>query len=314
MKQLRGFMHGVNLGGWMSQCDYSPNTLEYFIVEEDFEMIASWGLDHVRLPIDYNVLESGLNVSELGFGYVQRAVSWSKKYCLNIILDLHKTAGFSFDAGEAETGFFESEACQQRFYALWEQFAQRFGGEEHVAFELLNEVTDQAFLPAWKRISREAIRRIRAFAPETKILVGGYWNNSVEAVKDLDTPYDENTVYNFHCYDPLAFTHQHAPWVSHADVSHSMSFEESGADSAYFEERFASAIAKADAENAYLYCGEYGVIDRVAPEEALKWFKSISAVFSAHGIGRAAWSYRKMDFGLSDGRMDGVREELLKYL
>ena len=41
---------------------------------------------------------------------------------------------------------------------------------------------------------------------------------------------------------------------------------------------------------------------------------TISAVFSAHGIGRAAWRYRKMDFGLSDGRMDSVREELLKYL
>ena len=59
MKQLSGFMHGVNLGGWLSQCDYSNDRLENFIKEEDLAVIASWGLDHVRLPVDYNIFEGG---------------------------------------------------------------------------------------------------------------------------------------------------------------------------------------------------------------------------------------------------------------
>jgi hypothetical protein len=33
-----------------------------------------------------------------------------------------------------------------------------------------------------------------------------------------------------------------------------------------------------------------------------------------NGIGRAAWSCRKMDLGISDARMDGVRDELLKHI
>ena len=48
--------------------------------------------------------------------------------------------------------------------------------------------------------------------------------------------------------------------------------------------------------------------------EKLKWFKTINAVFEKYGIARSAWSYREMDFGLSDARMDGVRDELIKYL
>ena len=40
----------------------------------------------------------------------------------------------------------------------------------------------------------------------------------------------------------------------------------------------------------------------------------INAAFLKYGIGRAAWSYRRMDFGLSDARMDGVREELLRFI
>jgi hypothetical protein len=40
----------------------------------------------------------------------------------------------------------------------------------------------------------------------------------------------------------------------------------------------------------------------------------IHTAFETYGIGRAAWSYREMDFGISDARMDAVREELLRYL
>lgn len=57
MRRWIGFEHGVNLGGWLSQCDYSKERLEHFIVEEDIKRISDWPVDHVRLPIDYNVLQ-----------------------------------------------------------------------------------------------------------------------------------------------------------------------------------------------------------------------------------------------------------------
>ncbi len=316
MKTFKGFRKGVNLGGWLSQCDYSPERLNGFIVERDFEKIASWGLDHVRLPIDYNVLEDEAGgYRQSGFNHVARAVDYSRKYGLNIVLDLHKTAGYSFDAHYGENGFFEKKALQERFFRLWEQIARRFGNEPgRVAFELLNEVTDKAYMDVWINIAREAVRRIRQLAPETDILLGGYWNNSVEAVKDLPAPFDARIIYNFHCYDPIEFTHQHAHWVSHADVKHDVSYEQSGATTEYFERLFASALEKAEQNGAALYCGEYGVIENAKAEDALKWFKAINAAFEAHGIGRAAWSYKYMNFGLTDPRMDAVRDELIRYL
>ena len=315
MKTFDGFMKGVNLGGWLSQCDYSRERLNGFITEKDIASIASWGLDHVRLPIDYNVLEAEGGYSPEGFGHVQRAVDWCKRYGLNIVLDLHKTAGFSFHAGYAENGFFDSPALQERFCALWEQIACMFGDDpEHIAFELLNEVTDKSYMPRWMEIAKAAFERIRAHAPETRILLGGYWNNSVEAVKDLDAPWDENVVYNFHCYDPMLFTHQRASWVRNTDVNRDVSYLESGADEKYFEERFASALDAAQSRGAALYCGEYGVIENATPEDTLKWYKAINAVLTRHNIARAAWSYKQMNFGLSDKRLDGVREELIKYL
>lgn len=316
MKEM-GFGRGVNLGGWMSQCDYSAERLDGFITEEDIARIASWGLDHVRLPLDYNVLENedGTAYRGEGFERVRKAYGWCRKYGLNLVLDLHKTAGFSFDEGERETGFFSSGEYQERFYRLWEQIAERCGEDPaHVAFELLNEVTDREYMDAWNRIADTCIRRIRKIAPEHLILVGGYHNNSAHAVPALDPPADGRVIYNFHCYEPLPFTHQGAYWVKDLDRAARPSFEEMNLPADYFDTLFAPAIQAAAKNRTGLYCGEYGVIDRASPEDTVKWFRAIHDCFERHGIARCAWSYKEMDFGLSDSRLDGVRDELVRLL
>ena len=316
MLKKMGICRGVNLGGWLSQCDYSAERLNNFIVAEDFSRIASWGLDHVRIPVDYNVLEDDRGGYDApGWERLDFALAQCEKHGLKAVIDLHKTAGFSFDNGEMETGFFADAACQERFCRLWEQIARRYGClSDRVVFELLNEVTSPDFIDVWNRVAKEAIGRIRVYAPNTLILVGSYHNNSAPAVQALDAPADDRVVYNFHCYDPLHYTHQGAYWVDQLDKSARVAFEKSGATQAYFEELFSSAIAAAERNHTTLYCGEYGVIDIVPTADALEWFKVINAVFERHGIARCVWSYRAMDFGIADERWDILRDELLKVL
>ena len=312
-----GFYRGVNLGGWFSQCDYSRERLDHFIEEKDIDVIAGWGLDHVRIPMDYNVLENeDGSLKQEGFDRIARAVGWCEKRGLKVVLDLHKTAGYSFDAAENEGGFFHNEVYQGRFYRLWEGLAAQFNDPDRIAFELLNEVTDPSVIGEWNGIAAECIRRIRKIAPKSLILVGSYWNNSPDAVKDLDPPADDRVIYNFHCYDPVDFTHQGATWIPDPafDINRRVAFEEMEITPEYFEGRFESAIRTAEGRGTTLYCGEYGVIDLATPEDTVKWFRTINEVFEKHQIARSVWSYRQMDFGLSDSRMDGVRDELIKYL
>lgn len=316
MLKSKGFYKGVNLGGWLSQCDYSKDRLDIFITKQDIAKIATWGVDHVRLPIDYNVLENDTNdYKEDGFARIDKAIEWCQEFHLNLVLDLHKTAGFSFDFGEKEDGFFESKKLQERFLLLWEEIARRYGKyADTVAFELLNEVTEQSYIDVWNRLSNECIRRIRVFAPDTLILIGSYNNNCASAVKDLAKPYDDKVVYNFHCYESLLFTHQGATWTDKINPDARMSYEESRLSPEFFEDFFASALETAKKNNTVLYCGEYGVIDRVSPEDTLRWYKDINSIFEKYGISRCAWSYKEMDFGLSDERLKPVFNELLKYL
>ncbi|MCR5632759.1 MAG: glycoside hydrolase family 5 protein [Eubacterium sp.] len=342
MKKLEGYMHGVNLGGWLSQCDHTKERYDNFIKEEDIEVIKNWGLDHIRVPIDYDLVEDNEgNYKEDGFAYLDKVLDWAEKYNLNMILDLHKTFGFSFDDGEAETGFFENASYQERFYKLWEEFAKRYGKySDRLCFEILNEVTDKEYCDIWNEISTKCIKRIRAIAPDIKILLGGYYNNSIEALKDLALPVDENIVYNFHCYEPLVFTHQGGYWVAGMDTNFRMPFDVTygkyneyteqnlaryaadfsdfdqdkvmGVD--YFENLVSEAVRVAEERNVALYCGEYGVINLATAEDTMKWYKMICSVFEKHGIGRAAWSYKEMDFGLVDDHMKSVIDELVKIL
>ncbi len=316
MKKLLDLHRGVNLGGWLSQCDYSAERLNHFIAAEDFARIASWGLDHVRIPVDYNVLEDDRGGYDApGWERLDFALAQCEKHGLKTVIDLHKTAGFSFDKGEAETGFFADEKYQQRFLRLWDEITRRYGRlHERVVFELLNEVTSPDFMPVWNRVAGEAIRRIHQAAPEMLVLVGSYHNNSAPAVPALDPPADDKVVYNFHSYDPIEYTHQGAPWVDILDKSVRIPFAQSGVTEEMFEKHFAPAFEAAQARNAALYCGEYGVIDRVAPEDAVHWFRTINAVFERHGVARAVWSYKQMDFGVGDPRWDALRDELIKAL
>ncbi len=342
MKKLLGFTHGVNLGGWLSQCDHTKERYDTFIVEDDIKEIKSWGLDHIRVPVDYNLVEDEEgNYLEEGFAYIQKAIDWAGKYGLNMVLDLHKTYGYSFDAAEEESGFFDNEAYQERFYKLWDQFASRYGKySDRLAFEILNEVTDKEYSDTWNRISGECIQRIRKFAPDIKILIGGYYNNSIEALKDLSMPVDENIVYNFHCYEPLIFTHQGGWWVPGMDTSFRMPFDvpyseyTKNADEhlsafsekfdkynpddkigiEYFEDLVSEAVRVAEERNVALYCGEFGVIELAEAEDALKWYKLICACFDKYDIARAAWSYKEMNFGLVDEHLKDVKDEIIKLL
>lgn len=345
MRKFEGFLKGINLGGWLSQfSSYSHEHFKTFITEKDIKDIANMGFDHVRVPVDYNVLEDqNANILQEGYVYLQNAVDWCKKYGIKILIDLHEVYGYSFDPLKKDMDrecFFYDKDLQERFFKLWETIATHFANQaDIVAFELLNEVVLSTVYEAWNKVANEAIKRIRAIAKDNYIVLGGVCYNNVTSVKLLDAPYDDKIVYNFHCYDPLIFTHQKAYWVdgmpSDFELKYPGSLEEYREASTkfsknlvgaifdseikeigtnLFETLFKTAIEAANKHNAPLYCGEYGVIELAPMQDALRWFKDINSVFNKYGIGRALWNYKGKDFGLVDKYYAPIKDELVKYL
>ncbi len=342
MKEFTGFKRGIDLGGWLSQCDnndYSEKHFSEFITEKDFDVIAGWGLDHVRLPFDYNIImtDSGEFV-ESGFKWLAFAVDECEKRGLNVVLDLHKTAGFVFDNLEC-FDFFDSAELQDMFIKLWLEMTRRYGERKNVVFELLNEVTDEAVAQKWNKIAARTIGEIRKVNADIRVIIGGIHNDSIYGLTLLEKPEFDNIVFTFHCYDPLLFTHQKAYWVPEMPSDYTIEYpvsekrvlEESQRlfgnkyidgltmsdeplSTEFFERMFKEACEIAERNGVPLYCGEYGVIDRADPQSTLNWYRDIHAAFEKMGIARAAWTYKEKDYGLIGEHYSDILDELIKLL
>jgi len=330
---------GVNLGGWLSQCpEYTPNRYETFITESDIKDIAGMHFDHVRLPIDYEVIETedGEEIAD-NYKFIDNAIDWCRKYGLKTILDVHKTWGYFFDNASKEglNTLFSSPEAQERFIKLWDKLSSRYGKySDTVAMELLNEVVNPEYAPSWNELIGRTVNTIRKNAPDTTIIYGGVEWNSAATLKLLDAPADDNIIFTFHYYEPLVFTHQKAPWVPqipqdldvdyredieyYKDLSSKIGLQGEGCASTdvsrmgieFHEKMMGEALKVGKDRNITLYCGEFGVIDRADPKEALKWYKDVVATFKKYGIGYCAWSYKEMDFGIRGEQYLAVRELL----
>ncbi|MBR1471812.1 MAG: cellulase family glycosylhydrolase [Lachnospiraceae bacterium] len=345
MRIFEGFQKGVNLGGWISQfAKYDKAHFDSFITGKDIAEIAALGFDHVRVPVDYNVLEDEEGrLKEDGFACLENCRAWCEEYGLRMLIDLHECYGYSFDPLKKDMDrerFFYDDALQARFLKLWEEIAVRFRDYPgQVAFEPLNEVVLQEVADAWNKVVAKYIETMRRIVPDSYLVIGGVCYNNVMSVPLLDIPLDEKIVYNFHCYEPIIFTHQGAYWVENMPqdfriaypktledykaAGNSLSTDLAGAvynegiseiGEGFFEDIFAPAIQKAEADNVPLYCGEYGVIDLAAAESRLNWLRDIHAVFKKHGIGRALWNYREKDFGMVDESFAAIRDRFMEIL
>lgn len=345
MRIFEGFQKGVNLGGWISQfAKYDTKHFETFITKEDIAYIASLGFDHVRVPVDYNVLEDEEgNKLESGFQYLENCRDWCREYGLHMLIDLHECFGYSFDPLKVDMDrkvFFYDEALQTRFLNLWKEIATSFKDDQDmVAFEPLNEVVLYEVHEAWNALVKRYIEMMREIVPEAYIVIGGVQYNHVSNVKLLDPPYDDKIVYNFHCYEPFLFTHQGAYWVDYMpadfrvayplpieeyrklykeviDTHDGVVFLEEVAELGpkFFDIIFDDAIKAAEKYDAPLYCGEYGAIDLSENHSKIRWLKDIHTAFKAHGIGRALWNYKEKDFGFVDESFKEVQQEFIECL
>ena len=340
---LEKYRSGVNLGGWISQCSYAREHIAGFIKKEDVQRIASWGLDHIRLPFDYPVLEADGNpfvYLEEGFGVIDRLLDWCKDSSLNLVLDLHKAPGYAFGNKIEDNVLFTDETAQKRFVSLWQEIARRYGAEgDNVIFELMNEIVD-AHGETWNGIARKAIEGIWEIDPNRHILLGGPYYNSAAGLDTLEIWDDERILYNFHYYDPFLFTHQRARWTHLKDSGISQSYPgkiegldrlkeifggdkpehykalnaDTVFDRAFLENALSPAVAFAKRTGRELYCGEYGAIDLADLHSRVNWLRDINDLFEENGFGRACWSYKGMNFTSIDENGEPVSQELIKAL
>lgn len=316
MKPLYGYMAGANLGHWISQYgNQSEAHWDSYIVESDIERMRGWGMDHIRVPVDYFLFESDDNpgvYDENRLKYIDNLLMWCKKQGLNLILDLHHAPGFFFGNG-AKNDLFTNRQSQLRFINIWKFFSVRYRDEgDNLIFELLNELVWENSDP-WNQLWQETAAEIHKLSPNRRIIIGGNNYNNVHELKNLTVVDDDRIIYNFHFYEPFIFTHQRAGWMPSMvayktpvaypfKVADHLAFY-GGKAPEYFngrdvvDKRFLADYMQPvfdfiKEHDKTVYCGEYGVIANADNESAARWLSDMADLMLEHGIGHAVWSYR----------------------
>jgi len=334
---------GINLGGWLSQYKrYDHQHFGEFITRADIQRIADWGFDHIRLPIDYPMLECDSRPGKLlesGLDYLFGCLKWCEKAGLRVILDLHKAPGYAFDEQESNQ-LEQSIAYQDRLVRLWSEICSALQAvdEDLLALELLNEVHFKSSA-VWNEIAQRILRAIRQIDSKRLILLGGNYFCSVDHLSELVRFDDPELLYKFHFYLPASVTHQKAYWFDglyefdqqvgyQGEATGLREFLEKNPqyqerlsedvdqyfDRVYLLKRLQPAIAFSHSLNQPLHCGEFGVIDKADRQTRINWIRDMVSLFEGNNIGYAYWTYKEMDFGLVDQQGNILDQELIDIL
>ena len=211
--------------------------------------LAAMGMDHVRFEFNYGLFEDDsapCQYKQAGFDWLDQNIAWAKAAGIHLIFEMkHPQGGYQASVrgmgldGNPDNGgkaLWMGEnyiANQNRLVALWTEIARRYANEPTViGYGLVNEPVvpqvgsnAQATLDQWKDLAQRIADGIRTVDQNHILFVecllthfkyndydGTDWNLlSLQDKQFLIN--DNNTVYEFHFYEPFEFTSQGAFWM-----------------------------------------------------------------------------------------------------
>ena len=316
--RFRRLRRGINLSHWFSQAaNYTKTHLETHTTAQDIALIKSMGFDHVRFPIEPAPLmretpdPSVLNATYLQ--YVDNALDMMLASGLAVVVDIHPSDEFKLRMSRDDRGI-------ESFTKFWRVFAAHLSkrSPDSLFLEVINEpMVEDGY--RWYGIQQKLIASIRAGAPQHTIIAAGHrWSGLYEMLA-LEPYADPNVIYNFHFYEPFAFTHQGATWAGpnlpfYKNIPYPSSPEavktlldtiedeparynllrygEENWNAARIDRELGFAADWAARHHVYITCNEFGAFRRFSkPADRIAWLHDMRTALEKHGIGWTMWDY-----------------------
>ncbi len=282
----------VNMGNHLE----APNEGDWgrAIADDDFTVIKAAGFASVRLPVRFSghaANAAPYTIDAAFMARVRHVVDLATAAGLNVIVDLH-----NYDELMAAP-----DANAARFAGLWKQIAAEFAtAPATVWFELINEPNANLTNTKLPAIIAPALAQIRATNPTRPVIIGGEGWSNINSLATLPMPADPNVVPTFHYYDPFAFTHQGATWVTPAPPL-GRAFG-TAADIAEIDRNLKTVRDYIARTGRVPFVGEYGANDvaGMPVSERITYYGTITAAYASVGVQSCAWGFTNT-FRLRDG-------------
>lgn len=198
--------------------------LDYFFAEEDIRFLKEYGVNVLRIPLNYRHFEDDndpYHYKETGFDRLNRVINWCEKYRIYAILDMHAVPGWQntdwhCDNSSRHTLFWKHYHFQDRFIKLWAEFAERYKDKPVIAgYDLMNEpITNvwrgrfyNTYQPDWdciNRVYKNTAAAIREIDKNHIIFLEG--DDFSQRFSGFCEPFADNLVYSSHNYIDSGFT------------------------------------------------------------------------------------------------------------
>ncbi len=257
------------------------------IVDGDFAEIAARGFATVRLPVRFSNhagTSPPYTIDAAFMDRVEHVVDTARAAGLRVILDLHH-----YDDPQGNI-FADPAGETARLAALWKQIGERFKGKDPMVwFELLNEPHDAITHANLRAVLDPALAEVRKTNPTRPVVIGGEFWSGINSLATIPLPDDRYLVVTFHYYDPFAFTHQGASWVS-PPLPTGVTFP-SGTDAADLAANVRKAEQFIARTNRPLFMGEYGAYEGIPLAQRVAWYGTVHDAFAAAEVDGCAWAY-----------------------
>jgi len=330
---------GVNIPHWFwIGKETSDAYVRSYFTEADAKQLRELGLTHVRVPVAPGYVWDAGKHEIIGphMAEYRRAVSMIVGVGLGVIVDPHYSDEATpwLKAGES------AGKCEE-LERFWTAFAGELAATdpERVVLELLNEPHDLKDKGAWTKMQTSLAAVVRKGAPKHTILATGDEWGGVDGLVKMEPLADANVIYSFHFYEPMTFTHQAATWgaanwkhlsgVPYPAAAKALqpimkttadqgakgeleAYGKAGWNAAKIEERIARVATWGEQHHVAIYCGEFGVHRKAAPDgDRGRWLHDVSQSRGKHHIGWAMWDYAGgfslMDEAKGGGTGNGLR-------
>lgn len=294
------------------------NLLEKFMVfnnkpfvENDFQWIAEWGFDFVRLPMDYRCWTDSKDpykLNEKVLAEIDRAVEMGRKHKVHVNLNLHRAPGYTVATPPEKLNLWADEEAQKQFDFQWSQFAKRYKGipAKELSFDLVNEPSNVK-PEAYAKVVRRVVAAIRSEDPARLVVADGvqWGNNPVTELADL------GIAQSTRGYQPTEVSHYQASWVGgerFAKPTWPLKRRNETLDREWLRQHCIEPWKKLAAQGVGVHVGEWGTFNKTPHEVTLAWARDFLSLWKEQGWGWSMWNLRG-SFGILDSDRADVSYE-----
>ena len=285
-------------------------------VEPDFEWMAAWGFNFVRLPLDYRCWtdpEKPYELDEKILKEIDQAVEFGKRYNVHVNINLHRAPGYCVNPPKEKLDLWKEDEAVKQFCHQWRSFAKRYKGlpNERVSFDLINEPSGSLASTDYTRVMSAAIDAIREVDPERLIVVDGLsWGT--RPVFEL---VDKKVAQSTRGYNPMQVSHYKASWIEGSDKWPVPEWPLKMGNGIFDKERYRREYIEPwkalQQKGSGVHVGEWGAFNKTPHSVVLAWMEDLLSLWKEAGWGCSMWNFRG-SFGILDSGRDDVQYEDFK--